>query len=214
MYISRWTHSIKEKLPSDVCTQGFMNLNISCHMPSFCVHALCWNGFQTPLYNWGRSRGASDHEASPWRRNSIHPSDKKTCFLLNNMEAPVRWKINIQAHGPLHEWGTEKNVSNVRGAKQQRLVIRTVTRDQTHQLVDLLGCYKKLDDSVPHTWIHECLGIYINRTVSKFTAQVMIICSIYQGVLTAVLYQPELPQPDLLKLWVRIPVLSGNPPHG
>lgn len=105
-------------------------------------------------------------------------------------------------------------VSNVRGAKQQLLVIRKVTQDQTHQLVDLLDCYKKIDDSVSHTWIHECLGIYINRTLNKFIAQVMIICSIYQGVLTAVLHRPELPQPDQLKLWVWIAVLSRNPPHG
>lgn len=26
------------------------------------------------------------------------------------------------------------------------------TKDLTHQLVDLLDCYKKIDDSVPHTW--------------------------------------------------------------
>lgn len=105
-------------------------------------------------------------------------------------------------------------VSNVRGAKQQLLVIRKVTQDQTHQPVDLLECYKKIDDSVPHTWIQDCLGIYINRTLSKFIAQVMIICSKYQGVLTAVLHRPEPPQPDQPKVGVWIPVLSRNPPHG
>lgn len=73
-----------------------------------------------------------------------------------------------------------------------------------------LDCYKKIDDSVPHTWIQECFGLYINRTLSKFIARVMINCSIYQGVLTAVLHRPKLPQPDPLKVWVWIQVLSED----
>ncbi len=93
--------------------------------------------------------------------------------------------------------------SNTRGAKHQLLVDRAVTRDCKTRQTNLCTAwidYKKAYDSMPHTWILECLEMYkINRTLTAFIknsmklwktsleanskpiAQVTIKCGIYQG---------------------------------
>uniref|UniRef100_A0A3B3HW39 Reverse transcriptase domain-containing protein n=1 Tax=Oryzias latipes TaxID=8090 RepID=A0A3B3HW39_ORYLA len=99
---------------------------------------------------------------------------------------------------------TQKGIGrDSRGAKHQLLVDRTVAQDCKSRHTNLCTAwidYKKAYDSMPHTWITECLELYnINRTLRAFIgnsmklwkttleangkplAQVSIKCGIYQG---------------------------------
>uniref|UniRef100_A0A096LTJ7 Reverse transcriptase domain-containing protein n=1 Tax=Poecilia formosa TaxID=48698 RepID=A0A096LTJ7_POEFO len=66
---------------------------------------------------------------------------------------------------------------NCRGAKHQLLVDHTVAQDCKTRHTNLCTAwidYKKAYDSMPHTWIIECLEIYnINRTLRVFIANLM-----------------------------------------
>ncbi|XP_039892266.1 uncharacterized protein LOC120736309 [Simochromis diagramma] len=99
--------------------------------------------------------------------------------------------------GPQEEIG-----KNTRGAKHHLLVDRAVSRDCKTRLTNPCTAwidYKKAYDSMPHTWILECLELYeINRTLRAFIrnsmgmwrttleanfkpiAQVTFKCRIYQ----------------------------------
>lgn len=61
---------------------------------------------------------------------------------------------------------------NIRGVKQQLLVDGAVTQDCKTRLNNLCTSwthYKKAYDSMPYTWIPECLKIYkINKTLRTF----------------------------------------------
>ncbi|TWW59899.1 hypothetical protein D4764_06G0014290 [Takifugu flavidus] len=93
--------------------------------------------------------------------------------------------------------------NNTRGAKHQLLVHRAFAQDCRTRHTNLCTAwidYKKAYDSMPHTWILECLKLYnINRTLREFIqnsmklwnttleanskpiARVSIRCGIYQG---------------------------------
>uniref|UniRef100_A0A3B5PPD0 Reverse transcriptase domain-containing protein n=1 Tax=Xiphophorus maculatus TaxID=8083 RepID=A0A3B5PPD0_XIPMA len=121
------------------------------------------------------------------------------------------WKLmsgiiaaKISKHMDKHMSTAQKGIGvNSRGAKHQLLVDRTVARDCKTRHTNLCMAwidYKKAYDSMPHTWIIECLEMYnINRTLRAFIAnsmklwkttleanckplaQVSIKCGIYQG---------------------------------
>ncbi|CAK6965215.1 hypothetical protein D4764_06G0014290 [Scomber scombrus] len=74
-------------------------------------------------------------------------------------------------------WAQKGIGSNTRGAKHQLLVNRAVAQDcktrQTNQCTAWID-YKKAYDSIPHTWIMECLEKYnINRTLRAFIKNLM-----------------------------------------
>lgn len=121
------------------------------------------------------------------------------------------WKLmsgiiaaKISGHMNQYMSAAQKGIGkNTRGAKHQLLVDRTVARDCRTRKTNLCTAwidYKKAYDSMPHTWITECLKLYnINRTLRAFIANSMrlwkttleakgkplahvsIKCGIYQG---------------------------------
>ena len=66
---------------------------------------------------------------------------------------------------------------DTRGAKHQLLVDRTVAQDCRLRHTNLCTAwidYQKAYDSMPHTWIIECLKLYnINRALRDFVANSM-----------------------------------------
>uniref|UniRef100_A0A7N8XHF5 Reverse transcriptase domain-containing protein n=1 Tax=Mastacembelus armatus TaxID=205130 RepID=A0A7N8XHF5_9TELE len=121
------------------------------------------------------------------------------------------WKLlsgiiaaKMSRHMAQYMSGAQKGIGkDTRGAKHQLLVDKAVARDCKTRQTNLCTAwidYKKAYDSMPHTWILECLELYnINRTLRTFIrnsmglwktnlvanlkpiAQVSIKCGIYQG---------------------------------
>ncbi|KAK7930440.1 hypothetical protein WMY93_006835 [Mugilogobius chulae] len=133
-------------------------------------------------------------------RDGTHPewlTEGRTILIMKD-PSKDKW-----AHGSIHEQSTEGIGKDTRGAKHQLLVDRTVAQDCRTRHTNLCTAwidYKKAYDSMPHTWITECLELYnINRTLRTFIAnsmklwkttlvangkplaQVSIKCGIYQG---------------------------------
>ena len=134
------------------------------------------------------------------------PANYRPITCLSTM-----WKLmsgiiaaKISGHMDQYMSRPQKGIGkNTRGAKHQLLVDRTVARDCRMRNTNLSTAwidYKKAYDSMPHTWIIECLEMYnINRTLRAFIgnsmrlwkttleangkplAKVSIKCGIYQG---------------------------------
>uniref|UniRef100_A0A669EZW7 Reverse transcriptase domain-containing protein n=1 Tax=Oreochromis niloticus TaxID=8128 RepID=A0A669EZW7_ORENI len=148
-------------------------------------------------------------------RTVLIPKDPKKGPVPSNYRPitclSTTWKLlsgiisaKMNRHMGQYMSGAQKGIGkNTRGAKHQLLVDRTVSRDCKTRLTNLCTAwidYKKAYDSMPHSWILECLELYkINRTLrafirnsmgmwrttleanSKSIAQVTIKCGIYQG---------------------------------
>ncbi|XP_051919952.1 uncharacterized protein LOC127599769 [Hippocampus zosterae] len=110
----------------------------------------------------------------------------------------------ISGHMDQYTSEAQKGIGrDTRGAKHQLLVDRTVAQDCRSRRTNLCTAwidYQKAYDSMPHTWITECLELYkVNRILRAFVAnsmrmwkttlepngkpltQVSIKCGIYQG---------------------------------
>ena len=124
---------------------------------------------------------------------------------------PTTWKLlsgiiaqKVQDHTGSHMDSAQKGIGkDTRGSKHQLLIDRAVARDSKARQTNLSTAwidYRKAYDSMPHTWILECLQLYkvnpVLRTFignsmrhwkttleanSKEIARVHIKCGIYQG---------------------------------
>ncbi|XP_076733794.1 uncharacterized protein LOC143414044 [Maylandia zebra] len=117
-------------------------------------------------------------------RTVLIPKDPKKGPVPSNYRPitclSTTWKLlsgiisaKMNRHMGQYMSGTQKGIGkNTRGAKHQLLVDRTVSRDCKTRLTNLCTAwidYKKAYDSMPHSWILECLELYkINGTLRAF----------------------------------------------
>ena len=92
---------------------------------------------------------------------------------------PTTWKLfsgiiaqKIQQHMNKYMNKTQKGIGNgSRGTKHQLLIDKAVIQDSKHRQTNLAMAwidYKKAYDSVPHSWILECLKLYkINPNITS-----------------------------------------------
>lgn len=97
-----------------------------------------------------------------------------TCLATTGIIA-----TKISGHIDQYMSTAQKSIGrSYKGAKRQLLADRTVTRKtRKTNLCTTWIDYKKAYDSLPHTWITECLEMYnINRTLRALIANSMSLC--------------------------------------
>lgn len=100
------------------------------------------------------------------------PSNYRPITCLNTTWKLLSGIIAAKMNGHMSHYmsRTQKGIcNNTRGAKHQLLVDRAITRDCKSRNTNLCTAwidYQKAYDSMPHTWILECLKLYkINPTL-------------------------------------------------
>ena len=142
------------------------------------------------------------------------------------------WKVlciiaaKLQVHMTRYVSTAQKGIgNNTKDPEHQFLTVRAVTNDSRSRQTNLSTAwidYRKAYDSMPHTWICECLALYnVNTTLRTFIkksmgfwkttlevnsrsdTQVNIKCGIYQGdALSAAVLHRLNPFSQIISEWL------------